>query len=253
MSLHPFTNSLPLEEIGCHIATDFSVTRRSTIVVDSFIAPIDEDASCMEYTVSFCDEESSGIVCFKCLEEMLVVGETIMREFITSSCLLEELIKGIEISFISVFCIMRDKSRRDTAFLGESDIISSFFRKARKELLFVYSEVKYSCHRFNKATKRCLISREKRKEKREKRRIFFTVYCSQFTVYCFQWFNLQKEIIFITNFSLDILQEFLIYGFSIDSESIESCVCAHYTPPLEENLMRIAGTEDDISCLMSFP
>lgn len=153
MSLHAFPYCLPLQEIGRHIATDFSVTRRSTIVVDSFIAPIDEDASCMQYTISFCDEESSGIVCFKCFEEMLVVAETIMREFITSSCLLEELIKGLEISFISVSCIMRDKSRRDTAFLGESDIISSFFRKARKELLFVYSEVQYSCHRLNKSPK----------------------------------------------------------------------------------------------------
>ncbi len=105
-SLHPFTNSLPLEEIGCHIATDISVARGSTIVVDSFIVPIDENASCMQYTISFCDEESASIVRFKCLEEMLVVGETIMREFITSSCLLEELIKGIEISFISVFCTL---------------------------------------------------------------------------------------------------------------------------------------------------
>lgn len=141
MSLHAFSYCLPLEEVGRHIATDFSVTRRSTIVVDSFIAPIDEDASCMEYTVSFCDEETSGIVRFKCLEEMLVVGETIMREFITSSCLLEELIKGIEISFISVFCIMRDKSRRDTTFLGESDIISPLFRKTRKQLFFVHFQV----------------------------------------------------------------------------------------------------------------
>jgi hypothetical protein len=77
MSLHTLTNSLPLEEVGRHIATDFSVTRGSTIVVDSFIAPVDEDASCMQYTVSFCDEESASIVSFKCFDEVLVVGEGI--------------------------------------------------------------------------------------------------------------------------------------------------------------------------------
>lgn len=132
-AFYSFLDSAPLQQIGRHITTNVSIAGRSTIIVDGCSSKIGKNTSCVEYSIFFCYEKSSCIVFFESFDEMLVVGERVMRKTIPLRGLIEDMVESFQIGFITIYIRSFDPFCHNSALLCEADIVASFFCEAGKE------------------------------------------------------------------------------------------------------------------------
>lgn len=64
IALDSFTDGIPLEEIGGHIASNFPIARRSSIIIESSISKIGKNTGCVQYPALFRNEKAASIVRF---------------------------------------------------------------------------------------------------------------------------------------------------------------------------------------------
>jgi hypothetical protein len=94
----------------------------------------------VEYSIFFCYEKSSCIVFFESFDEMLVVGERVMRKTITLCGLIEDIVESLQIGFITKYIRSFDPFCHNSALLCKADIVASFFCKAPQKDFFARFE-----------------------------------------------------------------------------------------------------------------
>lgn len=91
------SDSVPLEEVGPIISSDFWEARRGTIIIDGVLAPVHKYARCMNGIFFHGNKQSSRIMRLENTQKGLIVGESIMRKLISLGRFFEEIKKYFSI------------------------------------------------------------------------------------------------------------------------------------------------------------